>query len=285
MESHVLSPPGPTNRAALLSIDGMTCNSCVKLIESTVSAMEGVKGISVSLEHKQGYLQFDPQVQTAGQIATAIYDMGFDVQVTATYTQSSGNVDSAVVLETASLPLDTKVGLLESEHVVVNVDGMVFQSCVQNIEVNIGKVTGVHEISVSLSDKNARIKYDPSLITPGKLCDAIEEIGFKAKVQGISESRAAQKTDTVRAVCTMGIEGMTCHSCVSLIESTVGEMKGVVKVTVSLAERQGTVEYDSALVTPEEIRNTVEDMGFIVAGVTGMYMYFQFSIPNLHLDA
>ena len=71
-------------------------------------------------------------------------------------------------------------------------------------------------------------------------------------------------------VCTLGIEGITCHSCVSLIESTVGEMKGVVKVTVSLAERQGTVEYDSALVTPEEIRNTVEGMGFIVARVTGI---------------
>ena len=75
-------------------------------------------------------------------------------------------------------------------------------------------------------------------------------------------------------VCTMGIEGMTCHSCVSLIESTVGEMKGVVKVTVSLAERQGTVKYDSELVTPEEIKNTVKDMGFIVAGVTGMYFQF-----------
>ena len=286
MESHVSSPPGPTNRAALLSIEGMTCNSCVKLIESTVSAMEGVKGISVSLEHKQGYLQFDPQVQTAGQIATAIYDMGFDAQVTATYTHSSGNGDSAVMFETASLPVDTKVGLMESEHdVVVSVDGMVCHSCVQNIEMNIGKVTGVHGISVSLSDKNARIKYDPSLITPGKLCDAIEEIGFKAKVQGVSELRAAQKTENVRAVCTMGIEGMTCRSCVSLIESTVGEMKGVVKVTVSLAERQGTVKYDSALVTPEEIRNAVKDMGFIVAGVTGMYMYFQFSIPDLNFDA
>ena len=88
-------------------------------------------------------------------------------------------------------------------------------------------------------------------------------------------------------VCILGIEGMTCHSCVSLIESTVGEMKGVVKVTVSLAERQGTVEYDSALVTPEEIRNTVKDMGFIVAGVTGIAicMYFQFSIPCLQFDA
>ena len=47
-------------------------------------------------------------------------------------------------------------------------------------------------------------------------------------------------------------------------------MKGVVKVTVSLEERQGTAEYDSTLVTPEEIKNTVEDMGFIVARVTGI---------------
>ena len=76
--------------------------------------------------------------------------------------------------------------------VVVNVDGMVCHSCVQNVEMNIGKMTGVHEIKVSLSDKNARIKYDPSLVTPSKLCDAIEEIGFNAKVQGVPESRAAK---------------------------------------------------------------------------------------------
>ena len=79
--------------------------------------------------------------------------------------------------------------------------------------------------------------------------------------------------------CTLGIEGMTCHSCVSLIESTVGEMRGVASVTVSLGERQGTVEYDSALVTPEEIKNTVEDMGFIVTRVTGNGI-FQFSISK-----
>ena len=79
--------------------------------------------------------------------------------------------------------------------------------------------------------------------------------------------------------CTLGIEGMTCHSCVSLIESTVGDMRGVVSVTVSLEERQGTVEYDSALVTPEGIKSTVEDMGFIVTRVTGNGI-FQFSISK-----
>ena len=71
-------------------------------------------------------------------------------------------------------------------------------------------------------------------------------------------------------VCTLGIEGMTCHSCVSLIESTVGEVRGVVGVSVSLEERRGTVEYDSTVVTPEEIKNTVEDMGFIVTRVKGI---------------
>ena len=298
MDGYVSSPLGPTNHAALLSIEGMTCNSCVKLIESTVSAMEGVGGISVSLKHKQGFLQFDPQLQTAGQIATAIYDMGFDAQVTATYTHSSGRVASPAVLETTSLTVDTDAGLLESGCVVVvEVDGMVCHSCVQNIEMNIGKMTGIHEIKVSLSDENARIKYDPSLITPSKLCDAIEEIGFDAKVQGaatnVETETAAQCTvetriptgfdekvpkmpevrveekHSERTVCILGIEGMTCHSCVSLIESTVGEMRGVVGVTVSLGERRGTVEYHSTLVTPEEIKNTVGGMGFIVTRVTG----------------
>ena len=197
MESHVSSPLGPTNYDALLSIQGMTCNSCVQMIESTISAMEGVKGIRVSLERKEGYLQFDPQLQTAGQIATAIYDMGFDAQVTATYTHSSGVVDSAVVLETTSLPVEQEVVLPEGGHVVlVNVDGMVCHSCVQNIEMNIGKMTGVHEIKVSLSDKNARIQDDPSLISPSKLCNAILDIGLNAEVQGAVETGTATSCKT-----------------------------------------------------------------------------------------
>ena len=278
---HVSLPLGPTNHAALLSVEGMTCHSCVKLIESTVSAMEGVGGIRVSLKHKQGFLQFDPQLQTAGQIATAIYDMGFDAQVTATYTHSSGRVASPAVLETTSLTVDTDAGLLESGCVVeVEVDGMVCHSCVQNIEMNIGKMTGVHEINVSLSDKNARIKYDPSLITPSKLCDAVEEIGFGAKVQGAVKTGTAtscktgsQQEQGKLRMCTVGIEGMTCHSCVSLIESTVGEMRGVVGVTVSLANKKGTVEYNDALVTPEDISNTVNEMGFTVTHTTGAGMH------------
>ena len=78
----------------------------------------------------------------------------------------------------------------------MEVDGMVCHSCVQNIEMNIGKMTGVHEIKVSLSDKNARIQDDPSLISPSKLCNAILDIGLNAEVQGAVETGTATSCKT-----------------------------------------------------------------------------------------
>ena len=144
---------------------------------------------------------------------------------------------------------------------------------------NISKMTGVHEIKVSLSDKNARIHYDPSLITPSKLCDAIQDMGFNAEVQGAVETGTAtscatgsQQEQGKLRMFTLGIEGMTCHSCVSLIESKVGDMRGVVSVTVSLANKKGTVEYNDALVTPEDISGTVNEMGFTVTHTAAVGM-------------
>ena len=73
---------------------------------------------------------------------------------------------------------------------------MVCHSCVQNIEINISKMTGVHEIKVSLCDKNARIQDDPSLISPSKLCNAILDIGLNAEVQGAVETVTATSCKT-----------------------------------------------------------------------------------------
>lgn len=72
-----------------------------------------------------------------------------------------------------------------------------------------------------------------------------------------------------KKICIIGIEGMTCHSCVSLIESTVGELRGVTKVAVSLEKKQGTVEYDSTVVTPAELTTAIDDMGFIATSEQG----------------
>ena len=289
IEALVSAALSQSSHVAIISVEGMTCSSCVKLIESTSSQTEGISVIKVSLKHKEVFIEFDPGKISAQQLATAIYDMGFDTRLVAAYTPSSPKDPSSEVFPSLVPGV---------ECVVVGVEGMVCQSCVQNIETTIGKSKGVVEIRVSLADNNARITFDPSQTSPANLCNAIEEIGFETKRNdantyqpnqlganspvstrplGLPEafqvrsctSGSIQEVVGNLKVCYIGIDGMTCHSCVSLIESTVGEMKGVISVHVSLPNKEGTVEYNNALVTPQEVQDAVDDMGFIVTYVTG----------------
>lgn len=77
----------------------------------------------------------------------------------------------------------------------------------------------------------------------------------------------------MRRVDSVGIEGMTCQSCISLIESTVGELSGVMSVRVSLECKEGVVEYDDGLISSEQIREAIDDMGFVITYVTGKQIH------------
>jgi copper chaperone CopZ len=83
--SYILALLGCQNHLALISVDGMTCNSCVELIEDTLGTSGGVNGIKVSLQGKEAFVQFNPGVINADTIVTAIYDMGFDASIKKVY--------------------------------------------------------------------------------------------------------------------------------------------------------------------------------------------------------
>ncbi len=84
-----------------------------------------------------------------------------------------------------------------------------------------------------------------------------------------------------KRVDSIGIDGMTCHSCVNLIESTVGELPGVMSVQVSLECKEGVVEYNDAVVSKEQIKEAIDDMGFIVTYITGEG-FLIYNRPLLH---
>lgn len=64
-----------------IHVEGMTCNSCVKNIESVISGKSGVKSVKVDLEKKEAIVTFSPAALTASRIAEFICDMGFDAYV------------------------------------------------------------------------------------------------------------------------------------------------------------------------------------------------------------
>ncbi|KOX72672.1 Copper-transporting ATPase 1 [Melipona quadrifasciata] len=70
--------------------------------------------------------------------------------------------------------------------------------------------------------------------------------------------------DSTNASTTMrvNIEGMTCQSCVKNIEGTIGSRPDVLSVKVDLEEKLGYIEYKVNEVTPDELIEAIEDMGF-----------------------
>jgi Cu+-exporting ATPase len=58
------------------------------------------------------------------------------------------------------------------------------------------------------------------------------------------------------------VQGMTCASCVSVIESYVGGLDGVASCVVALLQECATVKFDAARISAEQVRQAIEDVGF-----------------------
>lgn len=236
-----------------MSVKGMTCMSCVRNIESSISQVNGVNQISVSLENEKATVMYDTVKISPSQIAEAIDDMGFEANV---------------VKQPKSLITR------------ITVEGMTCQSCVRNIESNIKTKPGVDEIRVSLADKEAFIIYNPDHTNPEVLREAIDDMGFDASFPRQSSvdkefDRLAERSSTrsggPESECEISIKGMTCKSCVRNIESNIKDKSGIISISVSLEKENGMVKYNKLVTTPERIADMIDDMGFEaeVAGDTG----------------
>src|SRR2546422_2955456 len=61
------------------------------------------------------------------------------------------------------------------------------------------------------------------------------------------------------------IGGLHCSLCTGTIEKALGRMAGVDKVAVSLTHEQALVEYDPHVARPEELLETLRDIGYTVS--------------------
>ena len=60
-----------------LTISGMHCVSCAKIIESTLEEKEGVISISVDYDSKKAFLEFDSQKTNLDEIKSEINTAGY----------------------------------------------------------------------------------------------------------------------------------------------------------------------------------------------------------------
>ena len=68
--------------------------------------------------------------------------------------------------------------------------------------------------------------------------------------------------EVTKAAFRMKIGGMSCSFCTSTIDKAYSRIDGVYEVGVSLAHEEGLVKYNPSKVTPEELRRTLEQIGY-----------------------
>ncbi|NWZ80113.1 ATP7B ATPase, partial [Poecile atricapillus] len=279
-----------------LRVEGMTCQSCVTTIEGKIRKLHGVTKIKLSLDNQEAIIAYHPYIIQPDDLKSHISDLGYDctiksksapLKLGALDLQSLQNAnprETPASLESDGLdPLVTKMG--STATVTVQIEGMHCKSCVRNIEGNISDLPGITSIKVSLEHKCAVVQYSPDLITLSALLQAIESLppgNFKVSLLNGSEANKAaspsgtftynvirQPPQGTKAV--IKIDGMTCNSCVQAIEGAIARRQGVQDVAVSLAGGTGTIHYDPAVTSGEELRAAIEDMGFDASVLTGNF--------------
>eukprot|EP01104_Vermistella_antarctica_P014706 TRINITY_DN4680_c3_g1_i1.p1 TRINITY_DN4680_c3_g1~~TRINITY_DN4680_c3_g1_i1.p1 ORF type:complete len:175 (+),score=37.25 TRINITY_DN4680_c3_g1_i1:87-611(+) len=88
--SHDLPPASPSHNLVHLHITGMTCASCVSIIESVVGGIDGVSVVSVNLLMEKGRVEYDHSLLSAEDVAAAIEDVGFSATILSVEDRSAG---------------------------------------------------------------------------------------------------------------------------------------------------------------------------------------------------
>ncbi|MGD6815972.1 copper chaperone CopZ [Metabacillus sp. 113a] len=63
-----------------LTVDGMSCEHCVKAVEGSVGELAGVESVKVSLQQGKVEVRFQPEKVTLEKIKETIDDQGYDVK-------------------------------------------------------------------------------------------------------------------------------------------------------------------------------------------------------------
>ncbi|MGC9517338.1 MAG: heavy metal translocating P-type ATPase [Methanomicrobiales archaeon] len=135
----------------------------------------------------------------------------------------------------------------------IKVSGMNCASCAINVEKSLKDLDGVDDAQVNFSSEKATVKFDPEKLKLQQLENAVEKAGY-----GVINEKAI-----------LIIGGMTCAMCVKAIEDVLNNLDGISNVNVNLAAEKAYVSYNPDLVTIEDMKKAIEDLGYQFLGLEG----------------
>lgn len=146
-----------------LSIEGMTCASCVGRVEKALAGLDGVSDVAVNLASETARVSLD---------------------------DPSRLTDATQTLASLGYPARTS-------KVTLNIASMSCASCVGRVDKALADVPGVLSVSVNLAAETATVEYLEGAVSLGNLMAASAAIGYPAEIAEAqaSQSRVARKAE------------------------------------------------------------------------------------------
>jgi Cu+-exporting ATPase len=133
------------------------------------------------------------------------------------------------------------------------VRGMTCAACSTRLERVLGKLPGVTDASVSLAGETAELRFDPAVVAPVQLAEAVTKAGFAVPEENFE----------------LVISGMTCAACSTRLERVLGKLPGVRSAQVNLAAEHAHVTVLAGTTSVADLVLAVGKAGFGAQVVTG----------------
>lgn len=141
-----------------------------------------------------------------------------------------------------------------TEKISIPVVGLHCISCVNTIEQEIKKLPGIKLAKVNYTTETAHIEFKSGEVTTAHIINAIKNAGYK----------------TGQATLKLGIQGMYCGSCVTIIENALDNQSGVLSSSVDLGTETAIINYIPGTVDISKIKNEIEKLGFKAFDTSGV---------------
>ncbi|MCS7119033.1 MAG: heavy metal translocating P-type ATPase [Archaeoglobaceae archaeon] len=129
-----------------LTVTGMSCSMCAKIIEDRLRRLEGVRDVLVNFNSALVFVKFDESKISVSKIVRVIEDSGYHV-------------------------------LREKREITLEIEGMNNSTCVEAIEKRLDLLPGIIEKSITVG--KVRIVYDPLKVSKDEMLEEIDKIGLK----------------------------------------------------------------------------------------------------------
>ncbi|XP_064458181.1 copper-transporting ATPase 2-like isoform X2 [Ornithodoros turicata] len=214
-------------RTEVITLEGMTCPVCVKIIEARVSQLVGVVSINVCLQENTAVVQYDTSEIALREILRAVIDCGFTARL--------------------------KSARPSFEDITLLIGGMMCNECVRKVKDNVTEIHGVLRVDVSLEEGRANVTFETTQTDPVTIQNVINDLGFVVTLPNAIQPSYA----------TLSVEGIACNLCVESINRILTRKPGVVSVSVSLEEKKAYVEFYRYEITAGDLCRYVNSTGYV----------------------